>query len=288
MATTRQHRGAAPFVHAPAPTGLGGWSATEDEENRELIAEREGLIDEGTSNPHVQEEEEGEVGVLFVHNVMAFCQLNCNIDLDVACRALGNSVYNPEEFHSVRVDVRCRTNCIASINIFSNGKMMGTGANSVEELRRTMKKIARRLQRHPLTKYKVSMTRFRVSNILGSYTFSSPISLHALAALRELHVDYEPERFPGARVKITIPKAIDTNSDANDTEKAATGGAWASQTGSSQTAQDSKGKEEVVTLQLFSTGNVTLTGGRSVESMEYALQCVLPFLQQCQVANGTS
>ncbi|CBZ51227.1 putative TATA-box binding protein [Neospora caninum Liverpool] len=288
MAAAQQYRGVAPFVRAPAPTGLGGWSEELDEENAELIAEGEGLVDEGASVP-LEQEDEGEVGVLFVHNVMAFCQLNCDIDLDVACRALGNSVYNPEEFHSVRVDVRCRTNCIASINIFSNGKMMGTGANSVEELRRTMKKIARRLQRHPLTKYKVSMTRFRVSNILGSYAFASPISLHSLAALRGLHVDYEPERFPGARVKISIPKAVDKSSDSGK-EKAATGSAWAAQTGSSsaQSPQDAKGKEEIVTLQLFSTGNVTLTGGRSVESMEYALQCVLPFLQQCQIVNGTS
>lgn len=47
-------------------------------------------------------------------------------------------------------------------------------------------------------------------------------------------------------------------------------------------------KEEIVTLQIFSTGNVTLTGGRAVESMEYALQCIIPFLQQCQVISHHS
>ncbi|PFH32002.1 TATA-box binding protein TBP1 [Besnoitia besnoiti] len=288
MAAPRPNSGAAAFVHAPTPTGLYGWSdETEDEEARALMASADDANGQGASTGPLPEEAEGEVGVLFVHNVMAFCQLNCEIDLDAACRALGNSVYNPEEFHSVRVDVRCRTNCVASINIFSNGKMLGTGANTVEELRRTMKKIARRLQRHPLTRYKVSMTRFRVSNILGSYAYPYPISLHTLAAQRDLHVDYEPERFPGARVKISIPKASDAIPDEKNAEKAARGGAWTSQ-GSSHRPQGAGGKDEIVTLQLFSTGNVTLTGGRSLESTAYALQCVLPFLQMCQVVNGTS
>lgn len=96
---------------------------------------------------------------------------------------------------------------LSSLLFFSsNGKIMGTGASSVEELRRTMKKIAKRLKNHPSTKYPVRLTRFRVSNILGSYCFPSPLSLHLLSSQRNLHVDYEPERFPGARVKIIIPR----------------------------------------------------------------------------------
>lgn len=116
--------------------------------------------------------------------------------------------------------------CPSSSSSFSNGKIMGTGASSVEELRRTMKKIAKRLKTHPLTKYPVRLTRFRVSNILGSYCYPSPLSLHLLSSQRNLHVDYEPERFPGARVKIVIPKkercrsSLDEDEDEEEEEDA--------------------------------------------------------------------
>ncbi|PHJ24913.1 tata-box binding protein tbp1 [Cystoisospora suis] len=323
--------------------------------------EKMAFLEEKDNEEGGEEEQEEEVGVLFVHNVMACAQLNCQVNLDNACKVLGNSVFNPEEFHSVRVDVRCKqSKSVASINLFSNGKIMGTGASSVEELRRTMKKIAKRLKTHPLTKYPVRLTRFRVSNILGSYCYPSPLSLHLLSSQRNLHVDYEPERFPGARVKIIIPKKDTCRSSLDDEEeeeeeeeeedtqdlkptntsfpsipslssharggveagmnkkkksKSLTG-AWSStsllqQTNTNRTSMNgaSSGvsnpsssnieddesirnlfcrKEEIVTLQIFSTGNVTLTGGRAVESMEYALQCIIPFLQQCQVINSTS
>ncbi|CCF73444.1 hypothetical protein BMR1_02g01415 [Babesia microti strain RI] len=41
-------------------------------------------------------------------------------------------------------------------------------------------------------------------------------------------------------------------------------------------------KEEVVTVNVFSTGNITLTGARSISSIKYALNIIAPHLSKCK------
>ncbi|XP_026190742.1 uncharacterized protein LOC113146734 [Cyclospora cayetanensis] len=204
--------------------------------------------------------------------------------LGVVClRVLGNSVFCPREFHSVRVDVRCGANGIASLNIFANGKVMGTGTNTVMALRIAMLKVVRRLRAHGVVTPETRLRHFRVGNLLASYALPFPLKLQQLAALAtasQVQFDMDPERFPGARMKIPMggPKAA--QGDAGEAEGAF--GAWtrSSSQGGSSGSYPAR-KAEVVTLHAFSSGRLTITGARSAASLQQALVSVLPLLLRC-------
>ncbi|KAL8451378.1 hypothetical protein Emag_002723 [Eimeria magna] len=225
-----------------------------------------------------------EVDVLAVHNVMAYAQLDCPVDLPAAARGLGNSVFCPREFHSVRVDVRCGASGVASLNIFANGKMMGTGANSVLGLRVAMLKVARRLRALGIVGPSTKLKSFRVGNLLASYALPFPLQLQQLAALAAAHntqLDVDPERFPGARIKVPIG----SSKDIQEGPAAGSGGdlgAWTrSSSGQAGVGGGPERKAEVVTLHAFSSGRITITGARSAASLQQALVSVLPLLLRC-------
>eukprot|EP00920_Eleutheroschizon_duboscqi_P007555 GHVT01017229.1.p5 GENE.GHVT01017229.1~~GHVT01017229.1.p5 ORF type:complete len:123 (-),score=20.23 GHVT01017229.1:1137-1505(-) len=69
-----------------------------------------------------------------------------------------------------------------------------------------MKKIARRLRDHPSSRYPIRFSSFEVSNLLATYSVGFPIVLRLLCRLVP-NVDYEPERFPAARIKVPMAKA---------------------------------------------------------------------------------
>lgn len=90
-----------------------------------------------------------------------------------------------------------------------NGKVMSTGAPRVLSARLSMLKVQRRLlQQRLLPSCCTKLLKFKVANILGAYSIGSPLCMRAVAALLQQHklqVDVDPQRFPGARVKIPIP-----------------------------------------------------------------------------------
>eukprot|EP00922_Rhytidocystis_sp_ex-Travisia-forbesii_P030688 GHVS01045303.1.p1 GENE.GHVS01045303.1~~GHVS01045303.1.p1 ORF type:complete len:232 (+),score=25.70 GHVS01045303.1:69-764(+) len=196
-------------------------------------------------------------GQLVVHNVLMSSQVSCPLDLDVCCCHFGNAVYNPEDFRCLRVDVRSTSGELISISIFSNGKMQATGGRTIASTRRSLKKVAKRLKSSPLN-YPVAFKKPEVSNMLAVFDLGYSINL-VLLSRGCRGTDYEPERFPGARIKIPIPP---------------------SQSTAPRRRQHGSSKEEVVTSSVFSTGKVSLVAGRSQESLQYAAQAVERIVQE--------
>lgn len=82
---------------------------------------------------------------------------------------------------------------------------MGTGANTVLALRVAMLKVARRLRALGIVGPNTRLRHFRVGNLLASYALPFPLQLQQLAQLaaaNQVQLDIDPERFPGARIKI--------------------------------------------------------------------------------------
>ncbi|KAL8426572.1 hypothetical protein ACSSS7_008081 [Eimeria intestinalis] len=162
--------------------------------------------------------------------------------------------------------------------------MMGTGANSVLGLRVAMLKVARRLRALGVVGPKTRLRGFRVGNLLASYALPFPLQLQQLAALAAAHrvqLDMDPERFPGARIKVPIG----ATKEAQEGPSVGGGGdlgAWTrSSSGQAGVGGNSERKAEVVTLHAFSSGRITITGARSAATLQQALVYVLPLLLRC-------
>eukprot|EP00922_Rhytidocystis_sp_ex-Travisia-forbesii_P030687 GHVS01045302.1.p1 GENE.GHVS01045302.1~~GHVS01045302.1.p1 ORF type:complete len:225 (+),score=19.05 GHVS01045302.1:136-810(+) len=194
---------------------------------------------------------------LVVHNVLMSSQVSCPLDLDYCCCHFGNAVYNPDDFRCLRVDVKASSGDVVSISVFSNGKMQATGGRTVASTRRSLKKVAKRLKGPPLN-YPVAFKKPEVSNMLAVFDLGYSINLvHLSRGCRG--TDYEPERFPGARIKIPIPPSKST---------------------APRRRQHGSSKEEVVTASVFSTGKVSLVAGRSQESLQYAAEAIERIVQE--------
>eukprot|EP00921_Rhytidocystis_pertsovi_P011399 GHVQ01018456.1.p1 GENE.GHVQ01018456.1~~GHVQ01018456.1.p1 ORF type:complete len:213 (+),score=16.15 GHVQ01018456.1:342-980(+) len=186
---------------------------------------------------------------IIIHNVLLSAEFQCgsaatDFNLDALCGHFGNSVYNPEEFHCLRIDVRTSGEDSISVSLFANGKIQCTGGRSIDVSMRTLKKVAKRLRSPPLN-IKTSLSNFQVVNILAVFDAGFNISLNKL--LRDCRgVEYFPDRFPGARMKVAVPPLIST-------------------VGKRRSIGPDNGaekKDEVVTVNVFSTGKLTVVAAR--------------------------
>ncbi|KAF8819037.1 TATA-box binding protein TBP1 [Cardiosporidium cionae] len=223
---------------------------------------------------------------LVLHNVLATADLCYSLDLDALCPKFGNAEYFPEEFHALKIEVRTpRTNSVTLVSIFSNGKVTATGGNSIEETYNALKKIVRRIANPPIS-LPVKLNAFEVANVLCVYNCGFRILLNKLFRIYR-ETDYEPERCAAAIIRVAIKEKSKVNAliavvgGSEPPSEMAWDTSWeygdcSNERGSVET------KMEVVTLKIFSTGNITLLGARRMESLDYAIGIVKPYLLKCK------
>eukprot|EP01071_Lankesteria_metandrocarpae_P013412 Lankesteria_metandrocarpae@DN7153_c0_g1_i2.p2 len=135
-----------------------------------------------------------------------------------------------------------------------------------------MKKVAKKLI-NKLGYMDVKFEKFEVQNILAVIDVDHSINLHKLCELYR-NVDYEPERFPVARIRVPMPpKTVAQPTKKNldlDVKRSAA-------------RINHQPKEEVVSVNVFSTGKITFTGGKSIESIQRSLNEVRPFVQMSRL-----
>eukprot|EP01070_Trichotokara_eunicae_P009706 Trichotokara_eunicae@DN615_c0_g1_i2.p1 len=187
------------------------------------------------------------------------------------CGAFGNSYYNPEEFPATRIDIRARSGSVYTISVFESGKIQSTGGCWPEEAKISMKKVAKKMI-SKLDYKKVKFRNFEVQNILAVIDIGFPISLHQLCRVYPT-VDYEPERFPAVRVRVPMAAR------ATPVVQVATGPSSKAMSRRAAARLKETPKEEVVTVNVFSTGKITFTGGKSVTSIQTALTQLKDYLE---------
>jgi len=135
-----------------------------------------------------------------VENVVAFVSLGKDIPLNKIVSKLENAEYEPEQFPGL---VYRTTEPRAAALIFSSGKIVCTGAKSIEKAKEAMTKVVDRVRDLGIdlpTKFNI-----QVENIVASSKIEAKLNLEEIAFALE-NAEYEPEQFPGLVYRISEPR----------------------------------------------------------------------------------
>jgi len=139
-----------------------------------------------------------------IENVVASTSLDTELDLQSIALALDNAEYEPEQFPGLVC--RLKDPKTAAL-LFRSGKVVCTGAKSVDDVERAVNIVTKRIE-----KAGVEVNRepdIQVQNIVASADLESDLNLNAIAiGLGLEYVEYEPEQFPGLVYRLEEPKVV--------------------------------------------------------------------------------
>jgi len=131
-----------------------------------------------------------------VVNIVVSTSLEHDIPLEKMAATLSNTEYNPEQFPGLVIRIKePKTSAL----IFSSGKVVCTGARTMENVRLSINKIIKSLE-----KIKIKITvkpEIKIQNIVASGSIGMDLNLNTLAMKLE-NTEYEPEQFPGLVYKL--------------------------------------------------------------------------------------
>src|SRR3989338_2009997 len=142
-----------------------------------------------------------EKRTISVVNIVISSSLEQDIPLEKMAATLSNTEYNPEQFPGLVIRIKePKTSAL----IFSSGKIVLTGARSMDEVERSIDKIIKSLKKINIDiKIKPKVT---VQNIVASGEIGMDLNLNTLA-IKLPNTEYEPEQFPGLVYKLRGTKA---------------------------------------------------------------------------------
>lgn len=136
-----------------------------------------------------------------VVNIVVSTSLEHEIPLEKMAATLANTEYNPEQFPGLVIRIKePKTSAL----IFSSGKVVCTGARSMDKVHESIKKIIKSLE-----KINVKITiepQVKIQNIVAAGTVGMDLNLNVLAMKLD-NTEYEPEQFPGLVYKLPAAKA---------------------------------------------------------------------------------
>jgi transcription initiation factor TFIID TATA-box-binding protein len=136
-----------------------------------------------------------------VVNIVVSTSLEHDIPLEKMAATLSNTEYNPEQFPGLVIRIKePKTSAL----IFSSGKVVCTGARSMQKVEESIKKIIKSLE-----KINVKITIkpvIQIQNIVASGSVGMDLNLNTLA-MKLPNTEYEPEQFPGLVYKLPEAKA---------------------------------------------------------------------------------
>ncbi len=131
-----------------------------------------------------------------VVNIVVSTSLQHDIPLEKMAATLSNTEYNPEQFPGLVLRIKePKTTAL----IFSSGNVVCTGAKTMEEVDKSIKKIIKTLEKINI-KIKIE-PKINVQNIVASGNVGMDLNLNVLA-MKLPNTEYEPEQFPGLVYKL--------------------------------------------------------------------------------------
>lgn len=134
-------------------------------------------------------------------NIVISASLEHVIPLEKMAATLSNTEYNPEQFPGLVMRIKePKTSAL----IFSSGKIVCTGARTMEKVEESVGKIIKSLE-----KINVKITvkpEIKIQNVVASGTVGFDLNLNTLAMKLD-NTEYEPEQFPGLVYKLPEAKA---------------------------------------------------------------------------------
>ena len=133
-------------------------------------------------------------------NIVVSTSLEHDIPLEKMAATLSNTEYNPEQFPGLVIRIKePKTSAL----IFSSGKVVCTGARTIEKVQESIKKIIKSLEKININiKIKPEI---KIQNIVASGSVGMDLNLNELATKLQ-NVEYEPEQFPGLVYKLAPTK----------------------------------------------------------------------------------
>lgn len=174
-----------------------------------------------------------------VVNIVVSTSLEHDIPLEKMAATLSNTEYNPEQFPGLVIRIKePKTTAL----IFSSGNVVCTGAKTMEEVDRSIKKIIKTLEKINI-KIKIE-PKINVQNIVASGNVGMDLNLNVLA-MKLPNTEYEPEQFPGLVYKLGGKEGCDR-----------------------------------ATFLLFSNGKIVCTGTKSEDEVEAACKKLIENLKK--------
>ena len=137
-----------------------------------------------------------------IQNIVASANLNVELDLYAIAREVDNVEYEPEQFPGAILKLKEPK---TSLLLFKNGKVICTGAKSEENVDKSIRTAYKNIKECVKGPKKKPTLTFKIVNIVASANLNVELDLYAIA--REVdNVEYEPEQFPGAILKLKEPK----------------------------------------------------------------------------------
>lgn len=136
-----------------------------------------------------------------VVNIVVSTSLDHDIPLEKMAATLSNTEYNPEQFPGLVIRIKDPK---TSALIFSSGKVVCTGARSMEKVQESIDRIIESLKKIGIT---ITITpKINIQNIVASGNIGMDLNLNTLAMKLD-NTEYEPEQFPGLVYKLMEAKA---------------------------------------------------------------------------------
>ncbi|MBI2141977.1 TATA-box-binding protein [Candidatus Woesearchaeota archaeon] len=135
-----------------------------------------------------------------VVNIVVSTSLQHDIPLEKMAATLSNTEYNPEQFPGLVIRIKePKTSAL----IFSSGKVVCTGARSMDKVEESIRKIIKSLEKISI---KITIKpEIKIQNIVASGTVGMDLNLNTLA-MKLRNTEYEPEQFPGLVYKLVDPE----------------------------------------------------------------------------------
>lgn len=134
-------------------------------------------------------------------NIVVSTSLEHDVPLEKMAATLSNTEYNPEQFPGLVLRIKePKTSAL----IFSSGKVVCTGARTMDQVSQAIGKIKQALEKINI---KISIEpEIHIQNIVASGAVGMDLNLNTLAMKLD-NTEYEPEQFPGLVYKLPHDKA---------------------------------------------------------------------------------
>ncbi|KAL2480423.1 TATA-box-binding protein 2 [Abeliophyllum distichum] len=138
-----------------------------------------------------------------IQNIVSTVNLYCKLDLQTIAQKARNSEYNPNRFAAVMMRIKePKTTAL----IFASGKMVCTGAKTMQQSKLAARKYARIIQK---LGFPAKFKNFKIQNIMGSCDVNFSIRLESFQiSSHGIFSTYEPELFPGLIYRMKKAKIV--------------------------------------------------------------------------------
>ena len=137
-----------------------------------------------------------------IENIVASASVGKDVELTEVAKALEDVDFNREQFPGLVSKLKDPKTAAL---IFSSGKLVCTGAKSIDDSKLAIHKtvdLMRTIDKEIPEEYEII-----IQNIVASADLHSTLNLEAIALELE-NTEYEPEQFPGLVYRLTDPKVV--------------------------------------------------------------------------------